>query len=77
MKAINILDKTLALYDFGSDLMMKDFGKWKESEPNHFKVLVKFISEIDLKEILVIFNIIFDGNKIMKSYGVLENGNTI
>lgn len=77
MKAINILDKTLALYDFGSDLMMKDFGRWKESEPNHFEILVNFISEIDLQEKLVMFNVIFEGNKVVKSYGVLENGKII
>jgi hypothetical protein len=77
LKEISILDKTLALYDFGSDFIMKDFGRWKESEPNHFEILVKFISEIDLKEKLVIFNVILDNNKISKSYGILENGKII
>ena len=77
MRSVSLLDKTLALYDFGSDFIMKDFGKWKETEPNHFEILVKFISENDLKEKLVKFNVIFEGNKITKSYGLLENGKTI
>ena len=57
--------------------MMEDFGNWKETEPNHFNILVKFISEIDLKEKLIMFNVIMENSKIVESYGLLENGNKI
>ena len=77
MRSVSLLDKALALYDFGSDLMMEDFGNWKETEPNHFNILVKFISEIDLTEKLIMFNVIMDNYKIIESYGLLENGNKI